>query len=272
MFDVLSCVLLRIENVFVFSFFFRINFLFFFVSRLSTWLCSRETDRQAMEQTRSILCYGDSNTWGFVPGSFGARARYDRNVRWTGRLQTLLDTAQFYIIEEGLNGRTTNLDYTNKPKGYRGTEFLFALLHSHAPIDLIIIMLGINDLKQEFHNRTSEHVTQGIREHIDIIRSTDFGPTTSVAPSILIVSTPLPVPTDCQYTADMFDGARQRVENLPHHLQGLVNEYKNDVYFVDAAPHVQLSSVDGIHFDEKAHEQFALLMKTTIERIFRMSS
>ncbi|CAF1115027.1 unnamed protein product [Adineta steineri] len=221
---------------------------------------------------KSILCYGDSNTWGFVPGSFGIRERFDRNTRWTGRLQQLLDPAHFYVIEEGLNGRTTNLDYGNRPDGRRGTEFLSAILYTHSPLDLVIIMLGLNDLKKEFNNRTSQHITQGIKEMIEIVRSTNFGPNMQSSPPILIVSSPIPVETKCSNVLDMFEGAKERLQNLADNLKVLVNEYDKDIYFVDAAPHIQLSPVDGIHFDKKAHEQFALLMNNTIKKIFNLSS
>ncbi|CAF0931316.1 unnamed protein product [Rotaria sordida] len=217
---------------------------------------------------RSILCYGDSNTWGFVPGTYGTRKRYDRNTRWTGRLQQLLDPAHFYVIEEGLNNRTTNLDYDDKPKGFRGTEFFPVILFTHAPLDLVIIMLGLNDLKEQFNNRTSQQITEGIKELIEIVHSTNYGPTMQESPPILIVSIPIPIETSC---TDMFKGAKERTQNLAHDLKNLVNTYDKNVYFVDAAPHVQYSSVDGIHFDEKAHEQFALLMNETIRKIFNLS-
>jgi len=221
---------------------------------------------------KSILCYGDSNTWGFVPGSFGIWERFDRNTRWTGRLQKLLDPTQFYVIEEGLNSRTTNLDYTYKPPGFRGTEFFLPILYTHAPLDLVIIMLGINDLKKEFNNRTSQQITQGIKELIEIVRSTNYGLDMKVAPPILIVSIPIPVDTDCKDVLDMFEGAKERAQNLAHDLKVLVDQYDKDVYFVDAAPHVQLSPIDGIHFDKEAHEKFALLMHETVKKIFNLSS
>lgn len=217
---------------------------------------------------KTILCYGDSNTWGFVPGTFGIRDRYDRNTRWTGRLQQLLDRNQYYVVEEGLSGRTTNLNYQTKPPGYRGTEFLEPILYTHSPIDLVIIMLGINDLKKEFQPRTSKDITQGIRELIELIRSTNYGPKMKVPPPILIVSTPIPVDTDCQDVNDMFEDGQTRAKSLANDLKTLVDQYDKDVYFVDAAPHVQLSPVDGIHFDEKAHENFARLMHETIKKIF----
>ncbi|UJR25034.1 hypothetical protein I4U23_006394 [Adineta vaga] len=69
----------------------------------------------------------------------------------------------------------------------------------------------------------------------------------------------------------MFENAQERIRNLSIDLKNLVNKYDKNVYFVDAAPHVQASPVDGIHFDEKAHEQFALLMNDTIRKIFNCS-
>ena len=216
---------------------------------------------------KSILCYGDSNTWGFVPGTFGIRERYDRNTRWTGRLQLLLDPKKYYVIEEGLSGRTTNLNYQTKPPGYRGTEFFEPILYTHSPLDLVIIMLGINDLKKEFQSRTSKDITQGIKELIEIVRSTNYGPNMKVPAPVLIVSTPTPVDTDCRDVNEMFENAKDRTKDLANDLKNLVGQYDKDVYFLDAAPHVQLSPVDGIHFDEKAHENFALLIHQTIKKI-----
>jgi hypothetical protein len=93
-----------------------------------------------------------------------------------------------------------------------------------------------------------------------------------VAPPVLIVSIPIPVDTDCKDVLDMFEGAKERAQNLAHDLKVLVDQYDKDVYFVDAAPHVQLSPVDGIHFDKEAHEKFALLMHETVKKIFNLSS
>ena len=94
---------------------------------------------------KTILCYGDSNTWGYVPGS---GKRYVENQRWTGVMQNLLGDS-FRVIEEGLNARTTVLD--DPTRAFRnGKEYLIPCLDSHAPIDVIILMLGTNDLKHRF--------------------------------------------------------------------------------------------------------------------------
>ena len=99
------------------------------------------------KKLKNILCYGDSNTWGYIPGSLDFRTmqvkRYEQTVRWTGRLQSLVE-GNANIIEEGLNGRTTNIDYKDIP-GRNGKTYLLPCLYSHAPLDLVILWLGFND-------------------------------------------------------------------------------------------------------------------------------
>ena len=218
---------------------------------------------------KTILCYGDSNTWGFVPGAFAVRGRYDRKTRWPGRLQQMLGSDKFYVIEEGLNNRTTNVDPNDKPPGYRGTQFLIPILHTHSPVDLVIVMLGINDLKLQFNNRTSEEITRGMKEIIDIIQSTNFGPNPIDPPPVLIVGTPLPVETQCQDVLDMFGDTKGRLTNFSNELQALVRQYPKNVFFVDAAAEIRMSPVDGIHLDDKGHEKIALLLNKTIREILK---
>ncbi|MBQ6488726.1 MAG: SGNH/GDSL hydrolase family protein [Solobacterium sp.] len=95
----------------------------------------------------TILCYGDSNTYGYVPA--GGGKRYDEDIRWPCRLQKLLGN-DYYVIEEGCSGRTTDVDDPEAP-WKNGMSGLLISLHTHKPIDLIILMLGTNDLKTVFH-------------------------------------------------------------------------------------------------------------------------
>ena len=95
---------------------------------------------------KTILCYGDSNTYGYDPSN---GFRYPKNVRWTGVLADLLGP-EFTVIEEGCNGRTTVFD--DPLEGWKnGLDYLKPCLNSHKPIDLVILMLGSNDLKDIFH-------------------------------------------------------------------------------------------------------------------------
>lgn len=217
---------------------------------------------------KSILCYGDSNTWGFVPGAFADRERFDRNTRWTGRLQQLLGQKEFYVIEEGLNRRTTNVDYQQDAYGFRGTEFISVILYTHAPLDLAVIMLGTNDFKKEF-NRTTQQIAGGIKELIDMIRSTNYGPNMKKSPPILVISPPLPVKTECQHVVEsFFQDSDERAQTLARDLKAVVDEYPEDVYFVDAAPRVESTPIDGIHLDKQAHENLSILIHEKIREIF----
>ena len=94
---------------------------------------------------KTVLCYGDSNTFGYVPET---GMRYPRDVRYPGRLQLLLGD-EYSVIEEGCNGRTTI--YDDPIDGWKnGLDYLRPCLNSHKPIDIVIMMLGSNDLKDTF--------------------------------------------------------------------------------------------------------------------------
>lgn len=106
-----------------------------------------------MENIR-ILCYGDSNTWGYISDS--DHQRHSKTERWTGVLQNMLGD-NFEIIEEGLNGRTLiSIDKRSGREGRNGAEYLLPCLDTHDPIDLVIIMLGTNELKTEFYRNPKE--------------------------------------------------------------------------------------------------------------------
>src|SRR3954462_1773041 len=99
---------------------------------------------------KTIVCFGDSNTWGYDPASNG---RFGPTNRWTGVLQTALGS-DYRVIEEGLNGRTTTVD--DPIHDHRnGRHYLPPCLESHAPFDLVTIMLGTNDLKARFNSSAS---------------------------------------------------------------------------------------------------------------------
>ena len=93
----------------------------------------------------NILCFGDSNTWGYKPDKSG---RYDENIRWTGLLQKKLGSG-YHIIEEGLCGRTT-VFHDELREGRRGLDMIGVTVEMHDPLDLVIIMLGTNDCKSRY--------------------------------------------------------------------------------------------------------------------------
>lgn len=96
---------------------------------------------------KRIVCFGDSNTWGYDPVN---HTRYDESTRWTMVLQRLLGE-EYQIIEEGQNGRTiANADPWEWGTKC-GMDYVLPMIESHNPFDLLVIMLGSNDLKKKFH-------------------------------------------------------------------------------------------------------------------------
>ena len=114
---------------------------------------------------KTILCYGDSNTWGYDPQKGG---RYPKPIRWTSVLQETLGK-NFDIIAEGLNGRTTVWDDPVEGEHRNGKKYLLPCLHTHKPIDLVILFLGSNDLKYRF-SVTSEDIAKSVLSLVNIIK------------------------------------------------------------------------------------------------------
>lgn len=116
---------------------------------------------------KQILCFGDSNTYGLIPGT--ANQRYGWGTRWTSILDDKVRTKGYRVIEEGLCGRTTVFDNPFRTER-RGTEMLPAILESHRPVDTIVLMLGTNDCKSVY-SATPEVIGQGIEQLLDQINT-----------------------------------------------------------------------------------------------------
>jgi lysophospholipase L1-like esterase len=123
-----------------------------------------------------IVAYGDSITWGFVPNANPPSTRFAPEDQWPGALQKELGD-NYQVIPEGLNGRTTDVkDPGASISGAQldGSAYLPACLNSHLPLDLVIIMLGTNDLKPVF-NRTPMRIAIGAAHLIDLVNTLNGG-------------------------------------------------------------------------------------------------
>jgi len=129
---------------------------------------------------KTILCYGDSNTFGYNPSTSGRNGagRYPANVRWTGILKEKLNEKvnkeqgeEIELIEEGLVGRTTVFEDSIRP-GRKGIDSLYPLLESHAPVDELVLMLGTNDCKTHY-KASSKVIGLGIERLIKEARRFD---------------------------------------------------------------------------------------------------
>lgn len=197
-----------------------------------------------------ILCYGDSNTWGHNP-----KDKTRIKNRWPKLLQNYLKE-NVEIIEEGLCGRCAAFMDPIEP--YRhGISMLIPILKTHQPIDIVIIMLGTNDLKACF-SPNEVAISNGIKEMIHIIKNAYNYNANVKVPQILIVS-PILIKDDFknnERTKQQF--AKQAVEissKLAGYYLDLSVQY--DCHFLDASLYAQASSIDCIHMDEENHEKLA---------------
>lgn len=205
---------------------------------------------------KTILCYGDSNTWGYIPGTGN---RYPRQVRWTGVLQNLLGE-KFHVIEEGLNGRTTVMDDPTRI-AKNGLPYLRPCLDSHAPIDLVVLMLGTNDTKHRF-GLSAFDISEGVAMLVNIIQQSAAG-LNNRAPAILLVS---PVVLDpAPEKSALFEGAAQKSRELAGHIENVAKATR--CAFLDAAQHAKASPVDGIHLDEEGHQALGHAIARQIQQI-----
>lgn len=206
-----------------------------------------------------VLCYGDSNTWGQKPDKSG---RYPVTERWTGRLQAALGNG-YYIIEEGLSSRTTDLEYAKKP-GRNGKTYLVPCLNSHNPLDIVVVMLGTNDLKIEF-DRSPEEIAHALEGLVADIKENVVTPG-GKAVKIILVS-PVLVDNKAPRFAEFYDGVYYDAASVEKSkvLATAIKQAadKHDCLFVDASQ-VASPGEDGIHFNLKAHAGLARVLEDTI--------
>ena len=222
---------------------------------------------------RTILCYGDSNTWAYVPYPIKnvVPERYPRSIRWTGRLQNLLGD-EYHVVEEGLNGRTTNVDYPIPPER-NGKVYLPPCLYSHAPVDLVVLALGGNDLKV-IYQRLPEQITAGLVELIHIIKNSTYGRGMLTAPEILILSPPRVQPIAETFIDDnggaLFAGCVDKSIALIKLYAAAAASL--GCHYLDLSADLSTSAIDGLHFDNHGHQTMSQLVFKKIKEIYAASA
>ena len=209
---------------------------------------------------RTVLCYGDSNTWGYAtqPRPDG---RYGYDERWTGILGAGLGP-DWRVIEEGLNGRTTVRDDPVEGADKNGKTYLLPCLTSHKPLDCVVIMLGTNDLKARFAISAWE-IAQGIDVLVTMVLSNPVGRNEGV-PQVLIVAPP---PTLARFPehGEMFAGAAAKSTAMAQHYRTVAELH--GVGFLDAGKVAKSSKVDGFHLDPGAHAAIGKAVAAELKRM-----
>lgn len=210
---------------------------------------------------RIVLAYGDSNTHGTVPmAELEDTGRFGASERWPGVCAAALG-AGWRVIEEGLPGRTTVHADPIEGAYKNGLAFLPAVLETHRPVDLVVLMLGTNDLKQKF-NVPPVEIGESIGLLLETLARSTMGPA-GAPPRVLLVA---PAPVDeLGCLGEMFTGAAEKSRRLAPLYAARAARHGAD--FLDAGTVIAVSPVDGIHFDADAH---AALGRAIAEKIAAM--
>lgn len=196
---------------------------------------------------KRILCYGDSMTWGYIPNT--THERYPVNMRWTGVLQKELGES-FEIIEEGLNSRTLNSDDPRPRKqGRNGMIYLLSCLNSHDPIDLVVLMLGTNELKDRF-DTSSTQIAKTIEEYIKLI-TTPREYTPKHVTKVLLISPPI-LNLEIEYAREKYALSKEKNLSLAKDYQMIAQ--KHGCMFLNSAEIITVGA-DGVHFNAENHEK-----------------
>lgn len=120
---------------------------------------------------KRIVCFGDSNTWGYIPVT---GERYDETIRWPARLQEMLGCERCTVVEEGLTGRTTVFDDPFDPE-LNGMKFMPAVLRTAAPIDVLVFMLGTNDFQSHIPAGNAVSTARAVQYMLETARKLGVG-------------------------------------------------------------------------------------------------
>jgi lysophospholipase L1-like esterase len=207
---------------------------------------------------KTILCYGDSNTWGYDPVT---QDRFPIERRWPGVLAQELGV-EYRVVEEGLNGRTTVWD--DPIEGYKnGREYLIPCLETHRPIDLITILLGTNDLKKRF-SVSAYDVAASVGVLIDVVQKSAAG-IGGRAPETLLMAPP-PFASLSEF-AEMFEGGAEKSRKFSEHYKRIAEQFK--CHFMDTGQVIVSSDLDGIHFEADQHRKLGQAVAVRVRKILR---
>jgi lysophospholipase L1-like esterase len=206
---------------------------------------------------KTVLCFGDSNTWGYVPGSDGER--FSPEIRWPRRLARALGD-EWEVIAEGLNGRTATMD-SPVADGRNGLTYLMPCLHSHMPLDLVVIYLGTNDAGDRY-SLPAETVAYAVGRLVRVVRTSEAGPDYA-APEVLVVCPP---PFGQLDPEGSFANAGAKSRQLGRWFAEVCRELGCELIDLDGT--ASYSDLDGIHLDAGGQAAVAAAVEERLRRMF----
>lgn len=208
--------------------------------------------------SRTVMCFGDSNTHGTIAGGMN-HARFPRDLRWPGVLAAELGP-DWHVVEEGHPGRTTTRDDPYEGAHRNGLTVLPSLLETHRPLDLVVIMLGTNDLKWRF-GASPDDIARGAERLVKTVLASDAGPVAR-APSVLLVVPPGIAPAG--ELQEMFEGAAEKATGLAAAFERAGARQAVPVF--EAASFAELDPADGVHLTAAGQQALGRAIAAEIQR------
>jgi lysophospholipase L1-like esterase len=233
-------------------------------------LLAGSSAQAAGEAAKRIMVYGNSNTWGYIPVESGLTTRYPEDVRWPGVLRAALGPG-YEVVDEGLSARTTDLPDPTLPHisgaGLDGSAYLPAAIATHLPLDLVVIMLGTNDLKKMF-NRSPLRIALGVGKLVDIVTQTKGGVGTSYPiPKVLVLCPPPLGAVAPPERAERFAGGIEKSKEMPPYYEAIAKAAGAE--FLDLGKLTGTDGVDGIHLTPAAHKAIGTGVSEKVKAILK---
>src|ERR1700751_2993871 len=218
-----------------------------------------------------IVAYGDSITYGWIPNANPPSTRCGPEDRWPGALQKELGN-NYQVIEEGLDGRTTDARDPGSPiSGAQldGSAYLQSCLASHLPVDLVVIMLGTNDLKPVF-NRTPLRIAIGAAHLIDLVNTLNGGVgTTYKNPKMLLICPP-PLNLSIEsgpIFGPMFQGGFEKSKQLPDLYAAVAQMGGAGV--LNAGAGVSTDGGGGLHLTAESERKLGIAIAAKVKEMLK---
>lgn len=209
---------------------------------------------------KTVLAYGDSLTWGSCPETGG---RHPVSHRWPDVLATALGDG-VTVITNGLRGRTSAYDEYLADCDRNGVRILPTIINTHAPVDLVIILLGANDMKPHICG-TAIGALQGVRRLTQIAKNHMQGLSNGHRAKVLIVAPPPLVESDDPEFRAMFDGGIEESRKLADLYEKLAREM--DVAFFDSGTVAEASTLDGVHLDAENTKKIGVALAPHVKKL-----
>ena len=218
-------------------------------------------DNEGTSGVKTVLIFGDSNSWGWNPGNDLVQPieRWSDDIRWPGVMQRELGNG-FKVLVDGLVGRTTVWTVPNADR--RGEDQIVPSMDEAAPIDLLIIFLGTNDLNVR-HSASAQDVANGAASLVQKALA-QTGAFTDGSPKIILVAPPPLGPVSNGIFRDMFAGSAEKSSQLGS-LYRIVADTLG-VEYLDAGAIVRSSDIDGVHLDADQHELLGKAMADAVKK------